>query len=228
MSVLQIIKDLIGKEDVNWGDSSTTIARETHTGGSINMSFVDAEAIPSTGLGGEIGDHLHKQNTDSLTTSTQFGINSTGNSVTLDGTGLSASRSFTFPDTSNQALVGATDLAADSTGLGASLVGVQLASSPFFGTDVQAVLTEIQTDLEVVEAVAHSPGQKNGFRLGFSSSSAITIGGGAWAHNGTTNRQVTLNSQITFTLGSGGSNSTSTDLGQYEVHYIYIDDSAIV
>ena len=228
MPVLQFIKDLIGKEDVSWGDSSTTFSRETQTGGSINMHYIDAEVIPSTGLTGYIGDHLHKQNTDSLTTATKFGINSAGNSVTLDGTGLSAARSFTFSDTGDQQLAGASDYASTASGFGAALVGVNDAGAYFSGTNLETVTQELGSDVSTLETSTHNRGMKNGFIMAYSSATAITIGGGMWAHTGTTNRHVYLSTQITFTLGSGGSNSDSTDLGASQVHYLYIDDSAIV
>lgn len=228
MPVLQFIKDLIGKEDVSWGDSSTTFSRETQTGGSINMHYIDAEVIPSTGLTGYIGDHLHKQNTDSLTTATKFGINSAGNSVTLDGTGLSAARSFTFSDTGDQQLAGASDYASTASGFGAALVGVNDAGAYFSGTNLETVTQELGADVSTLETSTHNRGMKNGFIMAYSSATAITIGGGMWAHTGTTNRHVYLSTQITFTLGSGGSNSDSTDLGASQVHYVYIDDSAIV
>ena len=227
MSVLQLIRGLIGKEDVNWGDSDSTFTRQTFTGGTRAMTFVDDAVIPSSVHGDFVSTHLHKQNTDSLTTSTTFGINSAGNSVTLDGSGLSAARSFTFPDTSNQALVGATDLASNSNGIGASLVGIEDSAGQITATDVEAALAENRAALDVVEAAAHNRGYKAGFVLAYSTASAITIGGGMWALTGTTNRLVTLSAQTTFTLGSAGSNGSSTDLGANQVHYIYIDDSAV-
>jgi len=60
------------------------------------------------------------------------------------------------------------------------------------------------------------------------SDTVITIGPGTYHHNGTTLQNVYWNSDITFTVGSGGSNAASEDLGASEWHYIYLDDSAIV
>ena len=228
MPILQIIKDLIGKEDISWGDSSTTFARETHTGGSINMHYTDAEVIPSTTLGGYIGDHLHVQNTDSLTTATTFGINSGGNSLVLSSSGLTASRTITFPNTSNQALIGATDLVSIAASKGATLVGVEDSGSYFSGANVEAITQELGSDVSTLQTETHNRGMKNGFIMAYSSTTAITIGGGMWAHTGTTNRHVYLSSQITFTLGPGGSNASSTALGANQIHYLYLDDSAIV
>uniref|UniRef100_A0A6M3J4Q1 Uncharacterized protein n=1 Tax=viral metagenome TaxID=1070528 RepID=A0A6M3J4Q1_9ZZZZ len=228
MTVLQIIKDLIGKQDINFGDSTTTFTRETHTGGSISMNYIDAECIPSTFLGGYIGDHLHSQNTDTGTTNATFDINSAGNYARLSTSGLSADRTFTFPDTSNQELVGATDLLSIASGLGAATVGVEDTGNYFTGANVEAITQEIGSDIDTLQTTVFDRGFKSGFNLGYSSSTAITISGGMWAHAGTANQHVYAASQITFTLGPGGSNSGSTALGANELHYIYIDDSAVV
>ena len=56
----------------------------------------------------------------------------------------------------------------------------------------------------------------------------IYIGGAAYHHAGTTDQMVFWDSEITFQLGSAGSNSLSDDLGASAFHYIYIDDSAVV
>ena len=227
MTVIQGIKELIGKEDINWGVSGSTFSRKTHLGGSTNIHYIDDAVIPASSLGGNVDDHLHSQNTDSLTTSLTFGINSTGNSLVLSSTGLTAARTFTFPDTSNQAIIGATDLVSTAAGLGASLVGVRDTGLYFAGTNVETVLQEVGADVSTLEASTHNRGMKNGFKLGYSSTSAITISGGMWALTGTTNRHVYTNSQITFTCGPLGSNGASSALGANEVTYIYIDDSAV-
>ena len=227
MSVLQAVKDLLGKQDVNWGDSSTTFTRATQTGGTVSINYIDAECIPSTGLGGYVGDHLHVQNTDSLTTATTFGINSGGNSLVLSSSGLTATRTITFPNVSQQ-LIGATDLVSTATAKGAALVGVEDAGLYISGATVEAALQEYGSAITVLEGSTHNKGMKNGFRLGYSTTTAITIGGGLWAHTGTANQHVYTNAQVTFTCGSAGSNSGSTDLGANQVHYLYIDDSAVV
>ena len=49
-----------------------------------------------------------------------------------------------------------------------------------------------------------------------------------WDHRGTTTRQVYTASQLSFTLGSGGSNAGSDNLTASALQYIYIDDSAVV
>lgn len=53
---------------------------------------------------------------------------------------------------------------------------------------------------------------------------------GWYHHAGSTGQMVYWDSQLTFQLGSGGSNASSEDLdaGAQEVQYLYLDDSAIV
>jgi len=228
MTVLRLIKGLIGAEDLNLGDSSSTFNRETYTGGRIALRYIDAEVIPSTGLGGVIGDHLHVQNTDSMTISTTFGINGAGTSVTLDASGLTAPRRFTFPDTGDQELIGDVDLASTANSLGASLVGVEDTGGYFTGADVEAITQELGADVYVLTTEERNRGRHNGFRLGYSSTSAITISGGSWGHDGTTLQYVWMTSAATFTLGPGGSNTRSDALAANQIHYIYIDDSAVV
>jgi len=227
MTIFQHVKDLIGKEDVNFGDSGNTFARETHTGGSINMSYIDAEIIPSTGLGGYIGDHLHATGGDSGTTVDTFEINSDGNGATLSTTGLTADRTFTFPNTGDQELIGATDLASTSNALGASLVGIEDSAALITGTTVETALAEIAQD---IVDISHPQGYKYGFKLDHSSNTAITIEAGMWSLWTTSQSLVYTNSQLVFTLGSGGSNGSSENLdaGAQEIQYIYIDDSAVI
>lgn len=227
-TVIKLVNELIAKEDVSWGDSSTTFTRETYVGGSISVHYIDAEVIPSTTLGGYIGDNLHVQNTDTGTTSNTFEINSDGNGVTLSTTGLTADRTFTFPDTSNQALVGATDLASVAASYGASTVGVQDSGDYFAGANVETVLQEVGADVLTLQGSTHNSGMKNGFRLGYSSTTAITIEGGIWAHNGTTNQHLYTASQLTFTLGPAGSNTSSSNLTASALHYIYIHNASVI
>jgi len=224
MSVLQIIKDLIAEEDINFGDSDTTFNRQTHTGGTVAVSYVDSKSIPANTAGGYVDDYLHEQNTDTGTTATTFVINSGGNKLTLTTASLTGDRTYTFPDVT-QNVVGSTDLASTASSKGASTVGVEDSAGYFTGTDVETVLAELAVD---VAAVSTYRGYKRGFKLAYSSTSAVTIAGGMWDHMGTTTQSVYTNSQLTFTLGSGGSNSGSTNLGANELHYIYIDDSAVV
>ena len=222
---IQIIKDLIGSQDINWGDSTSSFNRQTHTGGTTPINYIDAECIPSTTLGGYIGDNLHIQHTDTGTTQTTFTVNSSGDAIILSSSGLSADRTFTFPNTSNQALVGATDLLSIAASKGASLVGIQDSSTYYSSTTVEGALAEIGVD---IAAISNVKGYKSGFKLGWSSATAVTIGGGMWEHRGTTTQYVYTNAQITFILGPGESNPSSDNLGNNEIHYIYIDDSAVV
>lgn len=225
MTLFTLVKDLIGKEDVDWGDSSTTFSRETHSGGSSTLHYIDAECIPSTTLGGYIGDVLHTQHTDTGTTQTSFTVNSGGNYAKLDTTGLTADRTFTFPDTGDQELIGDTDLASTSNGLGGSLVGVEDSGGLYSATDVEAALAEVATD---VAAFAYPRGFMHGFRIEEVSDTAIAIGVGA-AHLGSAAdyKMVYSIANLTFTCGSGGSNAASDDLGASELTYVYIDESSV-
>lgn len=226
MSVLQIIKDLAGEQDINFGDSDTTFNRQTHTGGTVAINYVDAKSIPANALGGVVDTHLHTQNTDTGTTAGVFYIYMDDDYyVGLSAQGQTADHVFTFPTSANQRLVGATDLAATTTGKGASTVGVFDTAGHFDATNVETVLAELATD---VEALAPFRGLKRGFKLGYSSTVAVTISGGMWDHRGTTTRQVYTASQLSFTLGSGGSNAGSDNLTASALQYIYIDDSAVV
>ena len=125
MTVLQIVKGLVGEEDVNWGDSDSTFTRQTHTGGTTTIHYIDSKSIPAHTKGGVVDTYLHNQNTDTGTTSSTFDIDSDSNRARLSSSGLSSNRTFTFPDTSDQALVGATDLASTANTKGASTVGVE-------------------------------------------------------------------------------------------------------
>jgi len=77
------------------------------------------------------------------------------------------------------------------------------------------------------------PGYVQRANFSHSSDTAITIGPGRYHVDGTTDQTVYWNSTITFNLGkvaNGGSNDGSADIdaGAWAVHYIYLDDSAIV
>jgi len=226
MTVFTLVKDLIGKEDINWGDSSQTFARPTHTGGSTDITYIDAEVIPSTTLGGYIGDHLHRQNTDTGTDSVTFRIYTGGNGVTLDASGLTAPRKFTFPDTGNQELVGATDLASTEEGYGASKVGVEDAGNYYDNSTVEAVLQEAGASIAANTLAANKSGFRRGFKLVWSSATRIAIMSGIWHHQGSTNQLVYTDSTINFDVGPAGSNPSSST-GSSELQYLYIDDSAV-
>jgi hypothetical protein len=119
-------------------------------------------------------------------------------------------------------------LASTVASRGASTVGIQDAGAYYTGTNVETALAEVGVDITTLQGSTHNSGMKNGFRLGYSSTTAITISGGIWAHDGTTNQHVYTATQLTFTLGPAGSNSDSSNLGANEVHYIYIDNTAVV
>lgn len=62
----------------------------------------------------------------------------------------------------------------------------------------------------------------------YSSTTAILIGAGEYEiDDGSAPTNYYWDSQITFTIGSGGSNSASSAAGTSQWQYIYIDDSAI-
>jgi len=225
MSVLQIIKDLLSEQDVAWGDSDTTFNRQTHKGGTVAVNYLDSKSIPANTLGGYIDTHLHTQNTDTGTTATTFKVASGGNYAELSASGQTGDRTFTFPISASQRLIGATDLLSVANAKGASLVGVEDTGLYFSSATVEGALVELAQD---VASVSTYRGYKRGFTLGYSAVTTITINGGMWNHMGTTTQDVYTNSQLSFILGSAGSNSGSTNLGANELHYIYIDDSAVV
>jgi len=72
------------------------------------------------------------------------------------------------------------------------------------------------------------PGFLNRANFTWASTTTFTINAGVYHLAGTSDQNVMWNSALTFTPGSGGSNAASTDLGNNETHYVYIDDSAVV
>jgi len=77
-------------------------------------------------------------------------------------------------------------------------------------------------------ATVGPPNHRSKFR--WKDADEIYIGPGSYFHDGTTRQTVFWDSELTFQLGSGGSNAGSDDIdaGAQAVHYIYLDDSAIV
>ena len=62
----------------------------------------------------------------------------------------------------------------------------------------------------------------------YSSATAILIGAGEYeVDDGSTPTNYYWDSQLTFTIGSGGSNASSSAAGTSQWQYLYIDDSAI-
>jgi len=72
------------------------------------------------------------------------------------------------------------------------------------------------------------PNHRSKFR--WKDADEIYIGPGSYFHDGTTRQTVFWDAELTFQLGSGGSNAGSDDVdaGAVAWHYIYLDDSAIV
>jgi len=62
----------------------------------------------------------------------------------------------------------------------------------------------------------------------YSDTDELTVGPGVYYHSGTTNQVVHWDSDITFQIGSGGTNGDSSDAGTSQWQYLYIDDSAVV
>ncbi len=218
MTVLQIVKALAGEEDISWGDSDTTFARQTRTGSTTTIHYIDDKSIPANSLGGVIDDHLHVQNTDVGTTYTSFSINASASSLVLASTGLTTDRTFTFPNTqSSQPLVGLTDLAATGVAAisGAKTVGVYDAAGHFAATTVESALAEIQTNMD---AIPLSLGYKRGFGLGFTNTTTITLTQGMWHHAGTTTQMI---------YSAGALSYNPSGLSGTQLQYIYLDDSAI-
>jgi hypothetical protein len=56
----------------------------------------------------------------------------------------------------------------------------------------------------------------------------MEIGSGQYDHDGSTVQDVYWDSEVSFTIGSGGSNSGSSAAGTSQWQYLYLDDSAIV
>ena len=72
------------------------------------------------------------------------------------------------------------------------------------------------------------PGAVERPNFAWASITTITISAGMYNHNGSTEQLVHWESEITFTVGNGGSNSDSSNIDQNITQYLYIDDSAIV
>lgn len=64
--------------------------------------------------------------------------------------------------------------------------------------------------------------------ISYKDADELYIGAGRYHHNGTTEQIVKWDSTLTFQIGSGGTNASSSDAGTSQWHYLYIDDSAVV
>ncbi len=61
----------------------------------------------------------------------------------------------------------------------------------------------------------------------WSTVTTILLDPATYYHDGTINQLLYWASQLTFVLGPGGSNASSTALGNNQDHYVYIDDSEV-
>lgn len=88
---------------------------------------------------------------------------------------------------------------------------------------------QVNSDATATEwATIRNRGYINRSEFNYSSTNAILIGGGSYeVDNGSTPETFYWDSQLTFVLGSGGSNVSSSALGTSQWQYIYIDESAI-
>jgi hypothetical protein len=94
------------------------------------------------------------------------------------------------------------------------------------GDSVYTGFETCQTNHALLDDLFHGYCRRSKFR--WKDANEIYIGSGVYFHEGTSNQTLYWNSELTFQLGSAGSNSASDDLGASEWHYIYLDDSAIV
>lgn len=118
--------------------------------------------------------------------------------------------------TSTGTYVGLTDTPSSFTGQGAKLSRVDPAAS--------ATITFAEPRIAAGYSLF---GYKNPCKFAYSSTTAITIGAGSYHLAGTEQKIVSVESSLTYTFGSGGSNATSDDLTATAYHYLFIDDSAV-
>lgn len=97
------------------------------------------------------------------------------------------------------------------------------------GNSDDAVPTEkaVKTYL-LTQLLTQSSGFAQRSKFSWKDGDEIYIDPGVYHHQGTTEQIVYWDSQITFQLQSGGSNTLSDDYGADGWHYIYLDDSAII
>ncbi|NIX02346.1 MAG: hypothetical protein GWN13_29735, partial [Phycisphaerae bacterium] len=99
-----------------------------------------------------------------------------------------------------------------------------------FHKDVLQKITGGWSDSATTNVIPGNAGAFKRSKFEYSSTTAIKLYPAFYHHAGTTDQMCYWSSTLTFTLGSGGSNSGSEDLdaGAVEIQYIYLDDSAIV
>jgi len=94
------------------------------------------------------------------------------------------------------------------------------------GDDVDEGFAKAITNFALLDDLLHGFCRRAKFR--WKDSDEIYIGSGVYFHEGTSNQTLYWNSELTFQLGSGGTNGASSNVGNNQLHYIYIDDSAVV
>ena len=94
------------------------------------------------------------------------------------------------------------------------------------GDTVLQGFDKCQDNFEWLDDLFHGYARRSKFR--WKDADEIYIGAGVYHHEGTVNQLLYCNSELTFKLGSAGSNSDSDDLTASAWHYIYIDDTAVV
>ena len=94
------------------------------------------------------------------------------------------------------------------------------------GDTVLQGFDKCQDNFEWLDDLFHGYARRSKFR--WKDADEIYIGSGVYHHEGTVNQLVYWASELTFKLGSAGSNAGSDDLTASAWHYIYIDDTAVV
>ncbi len=99
-----------------------------------------------------------------------------------------------------------------------------------FHKDVAQTITGGWSNTATTHIMVGNAGDFNRSKIVSASDTTLTLTAAKYHHAGTTDQMVywaDTTTGITFTVGSGGSNSASDDLGADEWHYIYLDNSAI-
>jgi hypothetical protein len=94
------------------------------------------------------------------------------------------------------------------------------------GDNVDEGFLKAQTNFAMLDDMLHGYCRRS--KLRWKDADEIYIGSGVYFHEGTTDQMLYWSSELTFQVGSGGTNALSEDLGASEWHYVYIDDSAVV
>jgi hypothetical protein len=96
-----------------------------------------------------------------------------------------------------------------------------------FHWDCIQTITGGSSQTSTAKLVVGNHGQYQRANISWKDGDEIYLNGGMYHLGGTTDQMCYWNSQLTFALGSGGSNANSDDLNASDWHYIYLDDSAI-